>query len=411
MKKMEIEIIDITEDGRAIGKYDGKTVFCQGGIYGEVLECQEVSSKKNIIFAQKTKTIKKSPYKIRPVCPYAEECDGCSFQDLDYKAEKFLKEKSVKNKLKRIANVEPKKLEALKIDTEVCDHYRNKVDLKVVHKKLGYYNRKSHELVPIRKCQIASQAINKIIEKLNDMNLSKIKNIKIRSNYKDQVQISLDYLDDYLLSELKKIDSIIEIYDSSEGNYKLIFQKEEFVDKIGDLKFKIQAPSFFQVNIYNSKVLYDKAKALINLKENDKVLDLYCGIGTTTAYLAGENPATGVEVVKAAVEDANYNKKLNILSNIDFICAKSESVIDKLIKDDYTTVILDPPRKGLDKKVTQAINKSSINKVLYISCNPATLARDLKLFKDGGFELKGLDIVDMFARTLHVETIVLMSRK
>ncbi|EGS35442.1 23S rRNA (uracil-5-)-methyltransferase RumA-like protein [Finegoldia magna SY403409CC001050417] len=403
---MKLEIIDMIDDGRCVAKYEGKTVFVDGGSVGEIIEAKKIKEKKNLIFATKTKTIQQSPHKQEPLCPHFYECDGCSMQDITYEKELEIKKNSVLNKLQRIAKLDIKDVDIL---TNAEYYYRNKVDLKVENGKLGYYNRKTHNLTQISTCKIASKAINEMINWLGNHDLNGVSEIKIRSNYNDEIQISLDYISDQLLENLKSVESIVEIYEKKK-NFDLIYRKKQFVDKIGDLSFIISPKSFFQVNKYNTSLLYDTAKQMMNAEANDRILDLYCGIGTTTMYIGNGNNTIGVEVVKDAVKDANENKKLNNLESIQFIEEKSENVVGKLTQEHFDVILVDPPRKGMDEKVVDAIIKSTAKKLIYISCDPATLARDLKALTENGFAVRDVKLVDMFAKTMHVETVALLSK-
>ncbi|MDU5215530.1 MAG: 23S rRNA (uracil(1939)-C(5))-methyltransferase RlmD [Finegoldia magna] len=403
---MKLELIDMIDDGRCVAKYEGKTVFVDGGSVGEIIEAKKTKEKKNLIFATKIKTIQQSPFKTEPLCPHFNECDGCSMQDITYEKELEIKKNSVLNKLQRIAKLDVKDVDIL---TNAEYYYRNKVDLKVESGKLGYYNRKTHNLTQISTCKIASKAINQMINWLENQDLKRISEIKIRSNYNDEIQISMDYVSDEMLENLKSVESIVEIY-AKNKNFDLIYRKKQFVDKIGDLSFMISPKSFFQVNQYNTSLLYDTAKQMMNATANDRILDLYCGIGTTTMYIGNGNNTIGVEVVKDAVKDANQNKKLNNLQSIQFIEEKSENVVGKLTKEHFDIILVDPPRKGMDEKVVEAIIKSTAKKLVYISCNPATLARDLKLLTENGFVVENVKLVDMFQKTTHVETIVLIQK-
>ena len=326
-------------------------------------------------------------------------------QDITYEKELEIKKNSVLNKLQRIAKLDIQDVDIL---TNCEYYYRNKVDLKVEKGKLGYYNRKTHNLTQISTCKIASKAINQMINWFKNQDLNGVSEIKIRSNYNDEIQISMDYLSDEMLENLKFVGSIVEIY-AKNKNFDLIYRKKQFVDKIGDLSFIISPKSFFQVNKYNTSLLYDTAKQMMNAEANDRILDLYCGIGTTTMYIGNGNNTIGVEVIKDAVKDANENKKLNNLENIQFIEEKSENVVGKLTQEHFDVILVDPPRKGMDEKVVDAIIKSTAKKLVYISCDPATLARDLKALTENGFEVRDVKLVDMFAKTMHVEAAILMT--
>ncbi|WP_051484010.1 hypothetical protein [Finegoldia magna] len=218
---MKLEIIDMIDDGRCVAKHEGKTVFVDGGSVGEIIEAKKIKEKKNLIFATKTNTIQQSPHKQVPLCQHFYECDGCSMQDITYEKELEIKKNSVLNKLQRIAKLDIKDVDIL---TNAEYYYRNKVDLKVENGKLGYYNRKTHNLTQISTCKIASTAINEMINWLGNHDLNGVSEIKIRSNYNDEIQISMDYISDQLLENLKTVDKIVEIYEKNK-NFDLIYRK------------------------------------------------------------------------------------------------------------------------------------------------------------------------------------------
>ena len=216
-----------------------------------------------------------------------------------------------------------------------------------------------------------------------------------------------------------EVENIIEIHYSINKdprseimkNTVLIHRKREYKDSIENLKFKISPRSFFQTNSIMTGELYKEAVRQMNLTGEEKLLDLYCGIGSTSLYFAKyAKEVIGVEVVKDAVEDAVLNAELNGIDNVKFILGKSEDKISKYLKD-VDILVVDPPRKGLDKKVIEEVSKSNIEKIMYISCNPSTLARDVALFKEIGFEIREIKLVDMFSNNLHVESIASLTRK
>lgn len=222
-----------------------------------------------------------------------------------------------------------------------------------------------------------------------------------------------------LFEKLMEVENIIEIHYSINKdprseimkNTVLIHRKREYKDSIENLKFKISPRSFFQTNSIMTGELYKEAVRQMNLTGEEKLLDLYCGIGSTSLYFAKyAKEVIGVEVVKDAVEDAVLNAELNGIDNVKFILGKSEDKISKYLKD-VDILVVDPPRKGLDKKVIEEVSKSNIEKIMYISCNPSTLARDVALFKEIGFEIREIKLVDMFSNNLHVESIASLTRK
>ena len=433
-----LEIIDMSEQGQGIAKKDNLVYFVKDAVLGEVVNAKVIEEKKNLVICIKEEIIKESPYYENPKCEYFKECSGCTIQNIEYKKQLELKKVSVKNQLQRIGKIEVDDLEIKGLEEPF--NYRNKVELKVDDKSnIGYYYEKSHRLVKVDKCIIASKKINEIIKELSEIikkynlkgynhkyNKGEIKNITIRSNYLKEGQITIttskkDFKNkEEFFEDIKKIENIVEIYHSvnkkknSEtigDEIKLISTTKEYKDKIGEYEFKISPKSFFQVNNKNTKNLYDIALKQMKLKGQEKILDMYCGIGTTTIYFGKDSKKTiGVEIVPDAVKDGKYNSKLNKLENIEFILGKSEEKIEKLLDDSIDIVIVDPPRKGLDKELVEKIGKSKVKKLEYISCNPATLSRDIKVLGEFGFKVEEVELCDMFPHTMHVEVVALLSR-
>ena len=433
-----LEIIDITEQGQGIARKDNIVYFVEEGIIGEIVDIEIVVSKKNYILCRKLNTIKESPFIVESKCKYYRECSGCSMQNIDYKKQLELKKELVKNQLQRIGNHNIDKTNIVGLENPY--YYRNKVELKVDNKfNIGYYYKNSHKLVAIDECIVASEIINKVIKKIKEIikkykieGFSRktgkgiIKNITIRSNYLEEVQLTITISKENFknknefFEDIFKIPEIIELYYSVNKNRNSeimgnsitqVYSRKDFIDKIGELKFKISPKSFFQVNSLNTENLYNIALKQMKLQGKENILDLYCGIGTTTIYF-GENAKSsiGVEIVKDAIKDANHNKILNNLNNIEFVEGKSEDKITELLQANIDIVVVDPPRKGLDKSLIDILGNSKITKIEYISCNPATLSRDLKYFKEYGFEVEEIELCDMFPHTMHVETVILMSR-
>ncbi|WP_100065023.1 23S rRNA (uracil(1939)-C(5))-methyltransferase RlmD [Miniphocaeibacter massiliensis] len=439
MKVENLKIIDITEEGNGVAKKDNLVYFAEDTVIDEIVDIEVLEKKKNFIIGKRIRTVEKSSYRINSKCEYAKVCTGCTMQETDYSKELELKKNLVKNQISRIGNFNVDNTNIIGLENP-CN-FRNKIELKVDSKcNLGYYYKKSHKLISIDKCIVASIAINKVMKKISNLvkkyniegyehktNKGIIKNITIRSNYLNEIQLTLTVAKENfsnkkeLFEELEQIEEIIELYYSvnkKKNNefmgeeVNLIYSKKEFIDMIGDYKFKISPKSFFQVNSKNTKKLYDIALKQMDLKGTEKLLDLYCGIGTTTIYFGNKTKeAIGVEIVKDAVKDANYNKELNNIKNVKFIHGKSENEIEKLLKDDIDIVVVDPPRKGLDRNLIEILGKSKINKIEYISCNPGTFSRDLKYLKEYEFEIKEIELCDMFPNTMHVECVALIERK
>ena len=432
----ELEVIDITEEGKGVCKKDNKVYFVENASFGEIVDIKVIKEKKNFAEGIKVKTLRKSDFYEKPDCPYFYNCDGCSTMDIQYEKELDLKVQMVKNKLKRIGKLNLDAIEIIKCPTR--EGFRNKIELKVNKMgQIGYYRAGSHQLTAIDSCIIAGENTNILIPRLKELikehrisgydrhsKSGEIKNITIRENKKGEIQLILTVRKltremEKLLEDIKELDNIIEVHYSINEDSKseimksttLYFRKKDYTDTIGKLKFTISPRSFFQTNALMTEKLYEEAVKQMKLKGTEKILDLYCGIGSTSLYFGQyARKVVGVEIVRDAVQDANANKEINGLNNVEFVLGKSEDEIARLL-DKIDILVVDPPRKGLDRKLIEELSKSKLNKIMYISCNPGTLARDLGLLEEIGFVTRKVKLVDMFVNSMQVETVVLMSRK
>ena len=411
----DIQIIDILQDGRGVARTEGKTVFVENAVYGETLDAEIIAEKKNFLEARKINTKIKSDYQRKPPCPYFYECGGCSIMDINYETQIDLKKNLIKNAIKKSAGIV---LEDLEIIESPEFRYRNKIRLQVDKDGgLNYLETYSKKMVKIEDCLIA----NKIISE----NLSDIEKISIDINQKFEgiiEEISIRASKNNILLNLQgnfdnnAIAYIKEKYSSSNYSINLLIGRdlitisgEGYLDyKIGQKEFKISANDFYQVNDYQIENLYKIAREFLG--ENQKLLDLYCGSATSSMSI-NDDHIVGVEINKNAIKDAKENAKRNGLHDYKFI-AKNAKFIDSnfIKKEKIDAVTVDPPRAGLDKEVVKTIANSGIDKIVYISCNPQTLARDIKRFVDRGYKLEKIKAVDMFPQTMHVETVVLMTR-
>lgn len=439
MKTITCEITDMTLEGEGFGRVDRKAVFMVNGILGEVATGEIIEDKGNYLKAVKIRTETPSPFEIEPYCPHFFVCDGCSMQNITAESQEDIKSRQIRDAINRIAKVPIDSIGYHSMKSPY--HYRNKVELKLNGTgDVGYFNRKTRRHVPIKTCKIADKAIDEFLpylqQDIHDSGLKgyegpneegTVKNIILRSNKKGELMVILttskgDFKGkEEWFDRLKKHSAVASLFHSvnlHSRNLSLgktlyhIYGEKNLVDTIGDRKFTISPPSFFQINNAQTEILYDVAKnSLLNYPKG-KILDLYCGIGSITLYMADRATSIlGVESVDAAVSDAKFNADLNAIANATFTAAKSEEILNALFVDhNFDTIIVDPPRKGLDRKVVEAIIQSSTKVVLYISCNPGTLARDLAWFDNGGFEVKNVTGVDMFPQTMHVECIALIQR-
>ncbi len=397
---MEIEVVKFDNLGRGIGYLDNKIIFIPKTVPGDIVSVKIIKNKKNFLIGELTQIIKPSKLRVKPICPLFSTCGGCDLmhislsEALDYKINKvndILKKNNLDFTVKNIIKSK---------DT----FYRNKITLKIKDGVMGYYKSESHEVVETDYCYLANKTINEIIK---DIPLLNIKNgeITIRCNFKNEILLIIDSLD-----VLENIDKLAKKY-ALVGviqNAKPIYGEDYFMDSVGDYLFKVSYNSFFQVNKEICAKLFSLIKE--NTKDSQKVLDLYCGVGTLS--IGGVNSSThtlGVEIIPNAIEDANLNKIINKKENSEFICEDTSNILNK-IEASFDTIIMDPPRSGVSEKVLDKIIKENISKIIYVSCDVNTLARDLKILSSS-YEIKDITLLDMFPSTEHVESIAILSRK
>ena len=406
---MEVLIDRMDHQGRGIGKINNKTIFVYNALEGEIVDVHIIYENKKYMEGKVIKYIKLSDKRINPICPYFYECGGCDLMNMSYDDELMYKE----NKIKQIVNKFSKlSLEIIKpIVGNDDDLYRNKATFHIKG-KIGYYGKKSNDIIKIDKCYIVNNKINKILNKIKNIDLNNVYEIVIRvSIYLDCTMIILkvnDCIDENKITKyLKKITDNIVIYQNKK--YKTIYGEGFIYDKIGEYKFKISPDSFFQVNTKQAKKLYDKVLEYLEPSLNDNILDLYCGTGTIGIYVSKYvGSVKGIEINKYAVEDAFINKRINDIKNIDFECLDASDI--SKIKDKFDKIIIDPPRSGLDKKTIDYLIKSNAKRIVYVSCDPITLMRDLNILSEY-YDINEITPVDMFSRTYHVECVTLLCRK
>ena len=386
--------------GRGIAIIDNKITFINNSLIGEVIEYKIVKEKKNYNIGEVVDFVSISDFRNEYSCPYYNKCGGCNIAHMKYDYENNFKVNKVKNILNKFAKIHIDDLEIV-YDTELYN--RNKITLKVKNKELGLVEENSNNIVPISKCLIANKEINNTIEVLKSLikkeNINKI--IIKCGNKTDEIMLSI-YGDVKNINNFKRLCNSLYINDKAITNSYI-------TTYIGDKKFHIRNNSFFQVNNNICKKLYDEILNIINKKKPSKVLDLYCGVGSIGIYISDfVDEVLGIEVVESAIIDANENKKLNNISNIKFINNKVENIIDSI--KDYDMVIVDPPRSGLDKKTIDCLINLKSNNIIYVSCDPITLARDLNVLKEK-YNIQYIKLFNMFPRTSHVECVTLLCRK
>ena len=381
-----VDIIDEDNIGNGIGKINDMVIFIKGALLNEKVKVEVIDRKKNYLIGKIIEIINKSKYRIEVECKYNDLCGGCSFLHTTYNNEKNIKTKYLEKLFNR-------KIDYLNINN--IYNYRNKVVLHVYEGKLGFYNDKTHDLCEIDSCLLLNPKINLTILNLKKYNLSDVYEIMIRC-INDKIMINIKSNTDNININNIECDSLY-------INDKFIKGNEYLIDEINNYKFSIYPNSFYQINKEGMTNIYNQASNYLG--NYNSLLDLYCGTGTIGIWVNNnKSKITGIEINKSSIKNANINLKLNNIKNIKFICNDAKNV-----KDKFDSIIVDPPRSGLSKSVINYLNNSNSNKIVYISCNPNTLKRDIDLLSN--YELKEISYTDMFPRTRHVECVTLLCRK
>jgi len=395
---MQIEKLDYY--GRGIAKVNNKVTFIHNALPLEDVDIKILKESKKYNEARVIKYLKKSPDRVDVKCKYYNICGGCNISHLKEKLQEEFKENKIKE-LSRFIDIK----DYNKIEYSNLYNYRNKIVIHIDKDRLGLYKNKSNELVEIDKCLLVNNKINDVIKVLkevikNELNL-KSATIKL-GNITEEVMLILEgVIEDYNML-LNTVDVLI-------INNKVVTKKDYIISIIGNKKYKISKDSFFQVNPSITEKIYNEIRNNIKKLNSNNVLDLYCGTGTIGIYIADlVDKVIGIEVVSDAIEDARYNKKINNIDNIIFKLGKVEDKI-KEIDINIDAIIVDPPRIGLHKKVIEVINKIKPKNIIYISCNPNTLVRDLKLLENA-YNIEHIKPYDMFPNTYHVECVCVLNR-
>jgi 23S rRNA (uracil1939-C5)-methyltransferase len=446
-----VDIAGMTHEGLGVAKIDGYTVFVEGALEGEKVHIKIIKAKKNYGIGKLLKIIETSQSRKEPFCDVYKRCGGCSLQHMDYQAQLDFKENVVRENLRRIGGLEIDGAEGAKIHKTIGMEdpfrYRNKAQFPVAYtgKEIvtGFYAKRSHEVVDSSSCAIQDPLADKtrllvkkfikekglsVYDELSGKGL--IRHIMTRTAFQSgELMVVLvingdelpykEELINLLTGEMKEIKSIILNVNKKKTNVILgnksicIYGSQTIQDSIGQFKFNISPLSFFQVNPIQTEVLYKKALEYSGLSGEETVLDIYCGIGTISLFLSQKaKKVIGIESVADAVDDARENTRLNDVDNIEFIEGKAEEVILDLYDRGVKAVVavVDPPRKGCDEVLLKTLADMQPERIVYVSCNPATLARDLKYLEASGYKTKEVQPVDMFPWSYHVETIARIQR-
>lgn len=451
VKKNESYVLKIEKlgsHGEGIGKIDGFTLFVEGTMPGDEIEVKIIKVKKSYAIGKVSKIIEPSKDRVEPICSVAKRCGGCTLQHVAYERQLNYKQEIIISALERIGGIHREKIEtkiAPILGMEDPYFYRNKVQYPVRNEngaiKIGFYAKRSHQVIEAPKCYIQDEYNEKMIEVIKKFMLEHkitayneeqhkglVRHIIIRKStvlHKFHLMLVINgegfsrEIEEKLIdtvSKLEKVDGISININKKRTNtilgreVRLLYGNQYLYDEIDDVKFHISPLSFYQVNHGQTVKLYKKALEFADIQEDETVFDLYCGIGTISLFLAQKaKEVYGVEIIEEAIEDAKKNATLNKMENAHFYTGKAEEIMPKIYKEQNivaSTVVVDPPRKGCDQELLNTMIKMNPNKIVYVSCDPATLARDVKLLSEGGYEIEKIQGVDMFGHSTHVETIV-----
>lgn len=442
---IELEIMDINHDAIGVAKYEGMAIFVPRTAVGDVIKAKILKVNKNFAYGKTEEFLKKSPARIENDCPAYNKCGGCSLRHISYEEELKIKTNWVRENLKRIGGAEPDEIEVIPSPEE--KEYRNKAQYPVGfdgEKTIaGFYASRSHRIIDCGGCKLQPEYFNDIVNvvlkfmkeygvKAYDEETGKglIRHIYIRCG-KSSGEIMLCLVAtsekipsaDKLLRKLQNLPlnivSVVLNVNPKNTNVILgdknivLYGKDGITDIMCGKKVDISSMAFYQVNKFAAEKLYYKAFEFAEFNGSENVVELYCGAGTISLAMSDKvKHITAVEIIPEAVENAKKNAEANDIKNIDFICDDAEGTAKKLAEkgERCDTVVVDPPRKGCGKEVLDAIVKISPEKIVYISCNSSTLARDIKILSESGYKLKKTAVADLFPRTAHIETVVLLSK-
>ena len=392
---MQVHIDRMDHFGNGIGNINGKIIFVKGALPGETVDVTITKDKKSFMEGNISTIIYKSSKRVEPFCKYFGVCGGCSLCHLNYENTLEYKKERVKNILSKF---DIPKINVIRNENDL--YYRNKIELKIVDGKLGFYEKNTHNLIEIKECKVTKKSINKSFEFVKNMTLENA-NVTIRANYNDEVLIIIDSKEKPVIlnPEDYKIVGIV-------LNDKCIYGQDNFMEKINNLFFTVSYNSFFQVNNYINLELFNLIKENIVGKT---VLDLYSGVGTLSIVASKVvDKVCSIEVIPNAVKNALINAKINKCDNINFILGKVEDKIG-FINDKIDTIIVDTARAGLDKKTIEVINNICPQRIIYVSCDTQSLANNLVDLAN--YEIKKFYILDMFSYTYHIECFCILDRK
>ncbi|MBC2321305.1 23S rRNA (uracil(1939)-C(5))-methyltransferase RlmD [Listeria booriae] len=443
---LDVVFEDLTHDGNAVAKIDGYPIFVPQGLPDEIAQIKVLKTNKNYGFGKIIELTKESADRVTPPCLVYSQCGGCQLQHLSYDGQLRMKQKQVAQVMKRIGKQDVEVLPTLGMENPW--NYRNKAQVPVgfVNGRLvaGFYQQRSHQIIDMNTCLIQQEENNEVIQTARaifakyyvepyDETTRKgvlrhlmtrfatttgelmLVIVTTKLNFPNKAEILAE-----LQQSIPELTSLVQNVNTANTNVifgeqtVVLAGREYIMDTIHGISFAISARSFYQVNPEQTEILYAEALKLAGLTGEETVIDAYCGIGSISLCLAKEaKHVYGVEIVPQAIEDARANAKLNKMDNVTFAVGKAEEVIPDWFKQGIKAdvLVVDPPRKGCDDALLQTILKMKPKRVVYVSCNPATLARDMLVLTEGGYEAKMVQPVDMFPQTTHVECVTVLERK
>lgn len=407
-KEYTVEISAVSSDGNGVGHIDGFAVFVPRTAVGDTVRVRAKKIKPRFAICEPLEIISPSADRIESDCAVFERCGGCQLRHMSYEAELPAKRAAVESAMQRIGGFKGFELDGI-TGMDTPKRYRNKMIFHISPSAHGFYAAKSHEIIPIDDCKIGIEENGKILDAISGDAINQIFVRKAFATGEIMVVLSADKpIGNEIIEKLKEINGISSIISDINGRKTVLWGRERIEEILCGIKFEICADSFFQVNPVQTEKLYNKALEFASLTGNETVMDVYCGAGTISLCAAkSAKKVIGVEIVGRAVEDARKNAIINGIENAEFFADSAENIVPKLIDGGSMpdVVILDPPRAGSDERTLGAIVKASPEKIVYVSCNPATLARDAKFLAERGYTPISAYAFDLFPRTMHIETV------
>lgn len=447
---IRLNIVDMTSDGSGVGKCDdGTVVFVPDTAIGDVCDVRILKVKKSVAYGKVESVLVASKDRVEPKCNVSKKCGGCVYRHLSYESEKQIKQKKVFDAVTRIGKIDGSLVkDIVGAYDDQTDRYRNKAQIPVALNKngeveMGFYGRHSHRVVSCDDCLLSPQIFTDISNDVKaflskyphlvyneEQHIGKIRHLYLRiAQHTGQIMVCVvvngrgfehqDELFNSIIEKYSEVKSIVVNVNKAKTNVILgtdnvvVYGKESITDVLCGLEFELSPLAFYQVNRVQAQRLYEKAKECAQLSKDDVLFDLYCGTGTIGLTMAKDcKKLIGVEIIEQAIVNANKNALNNNITNAQFICADAQKAAFDLKQQGVApdVVVVDPPRKGLTEELIGTIVAMNPKRVVYVSCDPATLARDLKQFEDSNYSVKEITPFDLFPRTSHVESVALLNR-